>query len=461
MSKTLRKAVAVLLPAALPMVMFGTEKKEKKPMNIIMFLVDDMGWGDMGYLGNPMVESPNVDAFAESATIFTAGYAAPESSPTRASLLTGKNPARLHITTWISQPVSDKKYSYKGWKMPQESKCVPLSEYLISEALKDNGYATWHIGKWHIGEEDVSPKKQGFETEIAYWPWAWPKSYFSPYKIPTIEDGEDGEYMTDRLTDEAVKLIMSHDGSRPFFLNLWHYGVHAPLHAKKDLISYYEGKGAPPKGKNNANYTAMKHSIDESFGRILQAVDDAGIAENTVIIFYTDNGGVHDHADNGVLRKGKKYMYEGGIRVPLIIRAPDLEKGTTDIPVSCIDFYPTLLHWAGINPSSVPQHLDGLDICSLMRQGRKSYERSLFWHEMGAFGNGPSTAMRKGDYKLHYFYARPEGSRYELYNLRSDIAEEHDLSGEHPDIVESMAKEMKKWLEDNNAQYPTPPENAD
>ena len=456
MSKMM-KHIAAVFPVVLPLPLIGAEKQADKPLNIILFLVDDMGYGDMGYLGNSVVESPNVDAFADCETVFTAGYASPESSPTRASLLTGKNPARLHITTWISQPKSDKSYSYKGWQMPKEEKGVPLCEYLVSEALKDHGYATWHIGKWHIGEESLSPKKQGFETEIGYWPWSWPKSYYSPYGIPTLEDGPEGEYMTDRLTDEAVDLIMNHD-DRPFFLNLWHYGVHAPLHAKPELLEHYKEKGLPEKGKDNAAYTAMKHSVDESFGRILKAVEDAGIKENTVIIFYTDNGGVVDHADNGGLRKGKKFLYEGGIRVPLIIRAPGLEKGTVNIPVSCIDFYPTILHWAGIDRDSVPQHLDGEDIYSLIETG--AYDRPVLWHEMGAFGTGPTTAMRKGDYKLLYFHARPDGERYELYNLRIDEAETDNVAEKYPDIVNAMSKEMFEWMKENDAQLPIPPENV-
>ena len=448
------KRVAALLPAMLPLSLPVFGQETKKPMNIIFFLVDDMGYGDLGYLGNPVTDSPNIDAFASSSTVFTSGYAAPESSPTRASLMTGKNPARVHITTWVAQPDSKKALSYKGWKMPQEASQVELSEYLISEALKDNGYDTWHIGKWHIGEEPYSPKKQGFDTEIAYWPWSFPKSYVSPYGLPTIEDGPKGEYLTDRLTDEAVKLIMNH-GEKPFFLNLWHYAVHGPLKARPDYLEYYRSQGLPEDGKNQATYTAMKRSVDDSFGRILEAVNAAGIEDNTVIVFFTDNGGTIKHGDNGALRMGKKFLYEGGIRVPLIIRAPGMESGTSvDVPVSSIDFYPTMLHWAGIDRNTVKQHLDGEDIYSLLEDPEKAYDRALFWHEMGAFGTGPTTAMRKGDWKLLYFYTRPEGEQYELYNLKEDISETTDLSAEHPDIVRSMAAEIEEWLKDNDAQLP-------
>ena len=420
--------------------------------NIVFFLVDDMGWGDLGYLGNEMVETPNIDAFAAAETAFSCAYAAPESSPTRASLLTGKNPARLHLTTWISQPGGKKADTFKGYRMPNEVTGIPLSEYFISEALRDNGYDTWHIGKWHIGEEELGPTKQGFDCDIAYWPWSYPKSYFSPYGLPTITDGPKGEYIADRLTDEAVKLIQNH-GSKPFFLNLWHYSVHQPLKGKPELVKYYSDKGAPAEGKDNATYTAMKHSVDDSFGRILKAIDDAGIADNTIVVFFTDNGGVVQHADNGPLRMGKKYLYEGGIRVPLIIRAPQFEKGTTvEIPVSSIDFYPTMLDWAGIDPAKVPQKLDGQSMMKSVK--KKDYDRSLFWHEMGAFGSGPVTAMRRGDYKLLYYYARPEADRFELYNVKTDISETDNIARKNPKIVDSMYREMQKWLKDNRAQLP-------
>lgn len=442
-----------MLPALPGTVMAAEKAPSDKPLNIIFFLVDDMGYGDLGYLGNRFVETPNIDSFASSATVFTNAYAAPESSPTRASLMTGKNPARLHLTTWIPQPDAKKSNVYKGFRMPQESTGVPLSEYCIAEALKDNGYDTWHIGKWHIGEEELSPMHQGFDCEIAYWPWAYPRSYFSPYGIPTIEDGPKGEYISDRLTDEAVKLIENHSDDKPFFLNFWHYAVHAPLRAKPELKNYYLEKGVPAEGKNNAVYTAMKHSVDESFARILKAVDDAGIADNTVIVFFTDNGGVVQHADNGPLRMGKKYLYEGGIRVPMIVRAPDFKGGTqVDVPVSSIDFYPTILEWAGINPSDVPQKYDGVSIMRTVGSG--DYGRSLFWHEMGAFGSGPVTAMRKGDYKLLYYYAQPEGKRFELYDLKNDISESVNLAGDNPKLVRKLYKEMRNWLTENGAQLP-------
>lgn len=425
-----------------------------RPLNIIFYLVDDMGYGDLGYLGNRMVETPAIDAFAASSTTFTAAYAAPESSPTRASLLTGKNPARLHLTTWIPQKGARKASEYKGWKMPEEVQGVALSEVLISEALKAHGYDTWHIGKWHIGEGELCPRNQGFDSDTGYWPWSFPKSYFSPYGLPTLDDGPEGEYITDRLTDEAVKLIENH-GDKPFFLNLWHYAVHEPLRAKEELTAYYRAKGAPEEGRDQAVYSAMKHSVDENFAKILQAVERAGIADRTVIVFFTDNGGVVKHADNGPLRQGKKFLYEGGIRVPLIIRDPRHPMvSQVDTPVSSIDFYPTMLEWAGIDRSKVEQQLDGESILPLLR-GEALDERALFWHEMGAFGHGPATAMRLGNYKLLRFYTRPAGKQYELYDLAEDIGEQHNLADEQPHRVREMAGEMQRWVRGNNAQLPT------
>lgn len=426
----------------------------QRPMNIIFYLVDDMGYGDLGYLGNRMVESPAIDAFAAESSVFTNAYAAPESSPTRASLLTGKNPARLHLTTWIPQKGSRKASEYRGWRVPEEARGVALEETLISEALKAHGYDTWHIGKWHIGEGELSPRNQGFDSDTGYWPWSFPRSYFSPYGLQTLQDGPEGEYLTDRLTDEAVKLIKNHS-DRPFFLNLWHYAVHEPLRAKDSLTAYYRAKGAPEEGKNKAVYTAMKHSVDENFAKILKAVEEAGIEQNTVIVFFTDNGGVVRHADNGPLRQGKKYLYEGGIRVPLVIRDPRHPGARRiDTPVSSIDFYPTMLEWAGIDPAEVDQLLDGVSIAPLLRD-EPIADRALFWHEMGAFGHGPATAMRQGNYKLLRFYARPADKQYELYDLSEDIGEQHDLSAEQPERVKRMAREMQQWIRENGAQLPT------
>lgn len=427
---------------------------QTKPMNVIMFLVDDMGYGDLGYLGNNVVESPNIDNFATTSANFTCGYAAPESSPTRASLLTGKNPARLHITTWIPQPDGKayKAAAYKGWKMPNEAEGVPQSEYLLSEALRDNGYATCHIGKWHIGEGDMAPKNQGFDSDIGFWPWSYPKSYFSPYGLPTLSDGPKGEYLTDRLTDEAINFIKGkHD--KPFFLNFWHYAVHEPLRAKQEDIDYYLSKGAPEEGTDRALYSAMKHSVDRSFGALLRAVDEAGIADNTIIIFFTDNGGVTKHANNGGLRQGKKFLYEGGIHVPMIVRDPRVKNASKiDVPVSSIDFYPTILDMVGIEPASVPQKFDGVSFAPLLH-GEQIADRALFWHEMGAFGHGPATAMRQGKYKLLKFYTKVENC-FELYDLSTDPSESNNLADKHPDIVKQMDKQIQTWIKDNKAQLP-------
>ena len=433
-------------------------------MNIILFMVDDLGYADMGYMGNKMVESPNIDNFARNSTVFTAGYAAPESSPSRAGILTGKNPARLHITTWIPQSPkagkSNKASVYNGYSMPEESDGVALSEYLVSEALRDNGYDTWHIGKWHIGEQG-NPMKQGFQCEIGYWPWSYPKSYFSPYSIPTLKDGPKGEYITDRLTAEAVDLIKNKRGDKPFFLNFWHYAVHEPLRAPDDEIDYYSRKGAPESGKNSAIFSAMKQSVDQSFGRVLEALEQEGIADKTIVIFFSDNGGVQKHADNGPLREGKKSLYEGGIRVPLIIRDPrhNVPGRVIDTPVAYVDFYPTMLDWAGIDPVTVKQHMDGSSFAPLLA-GEKIADRALFWHEMGAFGHGPATAMQKNGYKLLKFYCpKPHQKAFELYDLSKDISENNDLSAKMPQLVAEMDKEIVQWVKDNKAQLPVKNQN--
>lgn len=429
---------------------------QTKKMNIVFFLVDDMGYGDLGCTGNKVAETPNVDKFAANSTFFTSAYAAPESSPTRASILTGKYPARLHITTWITPTEQTAKAykgnTYKGWIMPKESDGVDLSEYTLAEALKDNGYTTCHVGKWHIGSGDMVPKNQGFDFDPGFWPWAAPKSYFSPYGIPTLTDGPKGEYITDRLTDEAVKFIKSHN-DKPFFLNFWHYAVHAPLKAKQKDIDYYLSKGAPAEGKDQATYSAMKHSMDESFGRIVQAIKEAGIEKSTIIVFFSDNGGVKKYADNGIYREGKKTLYEGGIRVPLIIDYPGVStKGQViDEPVSSIDFYPTLLEMAGIDRNKISQQFDGVSFTSLFNG--KKINRNLFWHEMGAFGFGPASVIRKGDYKLFKYYG--DKCNYELYNIKKDPSETTDLANKNTEIVAQLDKILTKWVVDVDAQLPT------
>jgi arylsulfatase A-like enzyme len=429
---------------------------EKK--NIIFFLVDDMGSGDLGYLGNKMVETPHIDAFAGESAVFSSAYVAPESSPTRASLLTGKYPARLHITTWIPKPdpnKSVKSYTFRGLRMPEEKDGIDLGEYTVAEALKAHGYATCHVGKWHVGDGERTPKNQGFDSSPGFWPWAFPKSYFSPYGIPTLTDGPAGEYITDRLTTEAIRFIEA-SKDRPFFLNLWHYAVHEPLRAKQADIDRYLRKGAPETGKDCAVYSAMKSSVDDSFGRILSAVENAGIADRTVIIFLTDNGGVSKHADNGIYREGKKTLYEGGIRVPMIVRYPGLSKRGQVIgePVSSVDFYPSLLEMAGIDRADVPQELDGVSFLPVFRD--RKVERkgdALFWHQMGAFGFGPGTAILMNDYKMIKYYTTT-GAVFELYHLKNDPSETTNIADRNGALVEALNKRIEAWVAETGAQMP-------
>ncbi len=426
----------------------------EQKMNVILFLVDDMGYGDLGYAGNPFIESPNIDKFAKESTLFTNAYAAPESSPTRSSILTGQNPARLHITTWIPQRDGDKPMRKGDWVMPEEATCVASEQYLLSEALKDNKYSTCHIGKWHIGHTpETSPKGQGFDCEIGYWPWSYPKSYFSPYGISTLSDGEPNEYLNDRLTDEAIKYIKDHK-AEPFFLNFWHYAVHEPLKVPEKWRKYYSDKGAPDMGKNNATFLGLKHTVDLSFGRVLTTLKEEGLDKNTIVIFFTDNGGVTKHADNGELRDGKKSLYEGGIRVPLAIYDPRISDAPTmvDTPVSSIDLYPTIISLLGIKLDRKSQHIDGVDLKPLLN-GKGINDRALFWHEVGVYGHGPATAMREGDYKLLKFHLRGQ-NQYELYNVTKDISETKNIAKQNSELIEKMSKEMDRWLIDNNAQMP-------
>ena len=422
--------------------------------NLVFFLVDDMGYGDLKYLGNKIIESPNIDSFAAEASVFTNAYVCPESSPTRAGLITGKHPARLHLTSWIPQKDSKGKVNnLKGWKIPQEETGVSLDEFTLAEALKQAGYTTCHVGKWHIGEDERGPLNQGFDFDPGYWPWSYPKSYFSPYGIPTLVDGPKGEYITDRLTYEAINFVKENK-NKPFFLNFWHYAVHEPLRAKKTDIDHYLTKGAPQTGKDMATYSAMKASVDVSFGRLIDVLTQEGLLHNTVIVFMSDNGGVTKHADNGVLREGKKTLYEGGIRIPMIIRIPDLngKNQVIDNPVSLVDFYPTMLELLSIDKKKVKQQLDGESYAPLFyNKPMIRKDNALYWHHVLASNYGPASAIRVDDYKLIIMHAT---NKTELYNLKDDIGETKNLAKKEPKVVAKLTKKLQKWLKETNAQMP-------
>ncbi len=377
----------------------ATDAGPGKPVrpNIVFILADDFGYMDIG-ANNPKTfyATPNIDALAAQGMRFTQGYATcPVCSPTRASLQTGKYPVRTGITDWIPGQRSGKLRSALN------ADHLDLSEVTIAEALKQAGYATRFIGKWHLGDKPKHfPDRQGYDVNIGGCGQGHPMSYFSPYKNPTLADGPKGEYLTDRLTEEAEKFIEA-SKDKPFFLFLSHYAVHTPLQAKEPIINKYREKAAGlpppaapkflPEGKSMARqvqnhpvYAAMVESMDDSVGRVRAKLKALGLDGNTIVVFFSDNGGLStaegSPTANVPLRAGKGWLYEGGIREPWIVCVPGVTKpgSRCDTPVTCTDFYPTLLDLAGL-PLMPKQHADGMSLVPLLRGGELQ-RGPLFWH---------------------------------------------------------------------------------
>lgn len=435
----------------------ATEAVSKSP-NVILIVADDFGWTDLACYGSDFYKSPNIDELAHDGMRFTANYSAcTVCSPTRAALMTGKYPARLRITDWIpGQPPENPKLL-----VPDFTKQLSLEEVTIAEKLKSAGYATASIGKWHLGGEAYYPEKQGFDVNIAGTDAPQPRpSYFAPYSIATIEQGPTGEYITDRLTDEAVRFIRAHQ-KKPFFIYLPHFAVHTPIQAKKRLIAEYESRlreiGVTK--QTNAAYAAMIDSLDESVGRIRETLSELGIAENTIIIFTSDNGGRVPTTSNAPLRVGKGSAYEGGVRVPLIVYWPGVTKpgSVSDVPTISMDLFPTIL--AMTRQKSDPNAVcDGVSLVPLLRQDGKLPDRALYWHyphyqhyQQG--GTTPYSAIRRGNHRLIEYL---DDSRVELYNLRNDIGEQANIADTNPELVNKLRDDLHAWRKSVDAQMTTP-----
>lgn len=442
--------------------------------NIVFILADDLGWSDLGCYGDKFHETPNIDKLANQGMRFTDAYAACcVCSPTRASIMTGKYPARLHITDWL--PGQGNKPDQK-LNRPDFQKFLPLEELTVAEALKAGGYQTALFGKWHLGESpDYYPEHQGFDLNIAGCGEGHPPSYFSPYRIPNLPDGPPGEYLNDRLTDEALKFLDTRAKDKPFFLYLPHYAVHMPLQAKAETIEKYKAKAAEfPDSRQKLTtdcdrpvrqvqddpvYAAMLDSLDENVGRVLDKLAALGLDKNTIVIFTSDNGGLstakNAPACNLPLRMGKGWPYEGGVREPLIVKWPGVTKpgSLSDARVISTDYYPTLLQMAGLPPQP-EQAPDGESIVPALKGGSLP-ERPLFWHYPHYSGQGgaPYGAVRLGDFKLIEWY---EDMRTELYNLKNDIGEHSDLSAQMPEKTAELQKLLHDWRDAVKAQMPTP-----
>lgn len=429
--------------------------------NVILIVSDDLGWTDLGCYGSDLYPSQNIDGLARDGMRFTANYSAcTVCSPTRAAMLTGNYPARLHITDWIpGLPPSNPKLI-----VPDFIKQLPYEETTIAEQLRDAGYATTSIGKWHLGGPEYYPERHGFDINVAGNDQPQPRpGYFAPYNIDTLQQGPKGEYITDRLGEEADKFIRA-NAKRPFFLYLPQFAVHTPIQAKKKLIDRNQARVKEGMHHTNAAYAAMVESMDQTVGRIRATLKELGIADRTIMIFTSDNGGRIPTTSNAPLRAGKGSCYEGGVRVPLIVYWPGVTPADSicDAPVITMDIYPTILEMTGVGVGQLPP-VDGVSLVPLLDKTGDVAERSLFWHyphyqHYQEEGTTPYAAIRRGDWRLVEFY---DDHRVELYNLKDDPSERMNVASSLPDLVKSLQDELHAWLRSVNAQMPTPNANYD
>ena len=456
--------------------------------NVVFILIDDMGWKDLSCTGSAFYETPNIDRLAAGGMRFTEAYAScPVCSPTRASILTGKYPATVGITDWIDW--GGKLHPCRGRVVDVPYlKQLPDTEHTLAAALAEAGYATWHVGKWHLGSEASVTDRFGFEVNVGGCEMGSPAQggYFSPWSITALNavDVPEGTYLTDYLTDRAIELIERRD-DRPFFLNMWYYSVHTPIQAKPEKIRKYEAKAArlgldaidpfedggpfPCDHKRQHHiqrrlvqsdpvYAAMIESLDENIGRLLDTLEAAGVADNTLVVFTSDNGGLAtaegSPTSNLPLAEGKGWMYEGGTREPLLVAWPGrIPPGTVcDTPVTSPDFYPTLLEAAGL-PLKPKQHADGTSLMPLLTASGRLDREAIFWHypHYGNQGGTPGSSVRSGDYKLIEFF---EDGRLELYNLRRDPSEQRNLATSEPDRCRELHAMLIAWRERVEARIP-------
>jgi arylsulfatase A len=501
--------------------------KVAKKYNIVFFLVDDLGWADVGFQGSKYHETPNLDSFSKKSVQFSQAYAACHvCSPTRASILTGQYPARLGLTDWLP---GRKDFSFQKLKTGTTVQHLPYETQTLPKVLKDNGYVTAIFGKWHLGDDSASAFRQGFDVQVPQWNKGWPaSSYFSPFNMKGLEGGPKGEYLTDRLTTEALNWVEKNK-DQPFFLYLSHFAVHDPIQGRGDLVAKYEKKrntmtkdktapfileGNPDdtdpisreqlttllsdpghqgtrifsdrtvkikQRQDNAQFAAMVETMDESFGRVVAKLKELGIEDNTIVIFFSDNGGMSAanfgnparkvapcdldkvfSTSNLPLRAGKGWLYEGGIREPLLVYWPHQSKegSVSDMPVISTDFYPTILEMIGVNPKSGDKNgVDGASFASVLKGDQKAaskISKPLFWHFPHYSNHGaqsPGGAVRVGDYKLIEYF---ENGTVELFNIKNDPAEQQNLAKTEPAKVKELLSLLRKWRKEVNAFMPGP-----
>lgn len=428
------------------------EVKEKKT-NFLILLIDDLGAMDVGCYGQKIIETPNIDRLADDGMQWTNAYSScPVCSPTRAALLTGKSPARLHFTGHITAIEKHRHPENSAILPPEDLMYIPYKEVVLAEALKTVGYVSGSFGKWHVGGPGYWPTKQGFDVNVAGWTHGSPPSHFYPYKrpgsewnatIPTLHGGKEGEYLTDRLTDEAIRFIKENK-DRPFLVYLTHYAVHTPLEAPEALVEKY--KPLVENTKINPVYAAMVESVDQNVGRILETLDELELSSNTVVIFASDNGALETVTDNRPFRRGKGHLYEGGIRVPYLMRWPGhiLPGSVSENRTISEDIYTTILDIAGQEEVG-RTNLDGRSLVGDFEGIKLEEQPDLHWYYPHyGIGKDPGSIIISGDYKLIEHY---DPYRVELYNLAEDISEIMELSEAMPWKKEELLKKLHQWLE--------------
>ena len=444
-----------------PILVGCVSSEENKSPNIILFVVDDLGWSDPGYMGNTYNSTPHIDQLAKEGTIFTNAYAnAPNCAPTRACLMSGQYSPRHGVYT-VGSPERGKSI-YRKIIPPKNKTELDKNNLTIAEVLQQNGYITAHFGKWHLGDGPTGPLERGFDYNFGGNQLGHPKSYFSPYRNKNLHDGPEGEYLTDRLAQEAADFIELNRDST-FFIYFPFYNVHTPLQAKPDLIAEFENKNCE-RSKCNATYAAMLQSVDLAINTVYSILKSNELAKNTVIIFTSDNGPYFPASSAEPLRGSKGMLYEGGIRIPMFIWHPTLNgiTASSSEPVISIDLFPTLLDIANIEKPD-NKLLDGQSLLPILSS--KSFEREdLYWHfpaylERYAGINhiwrtAPGGAMRHDSWKIIEFF---EDNRVELYNLKDDPSEKNNVSDQYPEIAKKMIEKLQTWRDQVNAPVPTEP----
>jgi arylsulfatase A-like enzyme len=467
--------IAMLLISA---TLFASQPKnvQKSKPNFLFILADDFGYHDLSISGSKFYETPNIDRIAREGMIFTEGYAACQvCSPSRASIMTGKFPARHGITDWIGAASGEewrKAGRFNQLLPPDYVHNLPSEYTTLPEAMKEAGYKTFFAGKWHLGEKGSCPENHGFDINKGGWDVGSPKGgYFAPWENPNLESGPDGENLEMRLAKETVKFLQENKDT-PFFAYLSFYAVHAPLETSREKWTKYRQKaeelGIAETGfkmghflpirqvQDNPVYAGLVESMDDAVGEVLKALDELGLAENTVVIFTSDNGGVAAGdgfaTSNLPLRAGKGYQFEGGIREPYFIKVPGMGNGDKNkTPVSGTDFYPTILELAGL-PMKPQEHADGQSLVPLLKGGTIA-ERPLIWHypHYGNQGGEPSSIIRLGDWKLIHYY---EDGHEELYNLKNDLEETTDVAAKNRVKVKELSEKLFSYLNEVGAKFP-------